>query len=203
MKKYQAIIFDLGNVVINISFDKIFEYWAKMSGRDANELKQKFEFDEMYQQFERGEVKSFTYRKYISEKLELYLSDDEFDNGWNNIYLNVAPGIVRLLRDLKFWFRLIALTNTNEIHIQKWKLKYASLLSNFEKVFCSSEIGARKPEKKAYEIVLQYLKLEPNSVVLLDDSSKNVNTASDIGIKGVLVKSHNQIIDELKKLGIL
>jgi len=203
MKKYQAIIFDLGNVVINISFDKIFEYWAKMSGRDANELKQKFEFDEMYQQFERGEVKSFTYRKYISEKLELYLSDDEFDNGWNNIYLNVAPGIVRLLRDLKFWFRLIALTNTNEIHIQKWKLKYASLLSNFEKVFCSSEIGVRKPEKKAYEIVLQYLKLEPNSVVLLDDSSKNVNTASDIGIKGVLVKSHHQIIDELKKLGIL
>jgi len=54
MKNYQAIIFDLGDVVINISFNNIFDYWAKMSGRDANELKQKFKFDKVYQQFERG-----------------------------------------------------------------------------------------------------------------------------------------------------
>ncbi len=202
MKNYQAIIFDLGDVVINISFNNIFDYWAKMSGRDANELKQKFKFDEVYQQFERGEIKPFTYRKYISKKLGLHISEIEFDNGWNNIYLNVTPGIEQLLQGLKTKFRLIALTNTNEIHIQKWKVKYATLLSNFEKVFSSCEIRARKPEKKAYEIVLHYLKTEPKSVVLLDDNAQNVKTASAIGIKGVLVNSPHQMIDELKRLGI-
>lgn len=200
---YQAIIFDLGNVIINISFDKIFEYWARVSGRQVKEIKQKFEFDDVYAQFERGTITPSAYRKYISEKLELQLSDDEFDNGWNNLYLDVAPSIIQLLQDLKSHIRLIALTNTNEIHTQRWKKKYASLLSHFEKVFCSSEIGARKPEKKIFEVVLDYLSLNPSRVIFFDDSPKNVEVASQIGIKGVVVKSPQELVDELKKLGIL
>jgi epoxide hydrolase-like predicted phosphatase len=186
--KYQVIIFDLGNVIINISFDKIFEYWAQASGFAVKEIKQRFEFDDAYAQFERGSITPTTYRKYILQKLELHLSDDEFDNGWNNLYLDAAPGIAELLQDIKSRFRLIALTNTNEIHAQRWKKKYAALLSHFEKVFCSSEIGARKPEKKVYEIVLQYLGVDPPRVLFFDDSPKNVEVASTTGIKGVVVK---------------
>lgn len=39
MNSYQAIIFDLGNVVINISFDKMFDYWAKVNGCDVVDIK--------------------------------------------------------------------------------------------------------------------------------------------------------------------
>jgi putative hydrolase of the HAD superfamily len=201
--KYQSIIFDLGNVIINISFDKIFEYWAQVSGREVQEIKQKFEFDDVYAQFERGSITPATYRKYISDKLELCLSDDEFDHGWNNLYLDVAPGIEQLLSLLKSQLRLIALTIANEIHAQRWRKKYASLLSHFEKVFCSSEIGARKPEKKAYEIVLRYLNVDPQRVIFFDDSPKNVEVASHIGIKGIVVNSIHDILDELQKLDIL
>ncbi|UCG92018.1 MAG: HAD family phosphatase [candidate division WOR-3 bacterium] len=201
--RYQAIIFDLGNVIINISFDKIFEYWAQVSDCEVKKIKQRFEFDDVYAQFERGTITPDTYRKYISQKLELQLSDDEFDNGWNNLYLDAAPGIAQLLKDLKPRFRLVALTNTNAIHVQRWKKKYAALLSHFEKVFCSSETGARKPEKKVYEIVLQYLEVDPPRVIFFDDSPKNVEVASAIGIKGIVVKSPQELVDELTKLGIL
>ncbi len=196
-------MFDLGNVIINISFDKIFEYWAQATGRAVREIKQRFEFDDVYAQFERGSITPTAYRKYVSQKLELHLSDDEFDSGWNNLYLDAAPGIAQLLQDIKSRFRLIALTNTNEIHAQQWKKKYAALLSHFERVFCSSEIGARKPEKKVYEIVLQYLEVDPPRVIYFDDSPKNVEVASTIGIKGVVVKSPQELVDVLTKLDIL
>jgi len=203
MVKYQAIVFDLGNVVINYSFDNTFYYWAKVSGCDVNMIKQKFEFDEIYRRFEKGEIKPDIYRKNVLEKLGLHLNEVEFDNGWNQIYLDLTSGIEQLLRDLKSRFRLVALTNTNEIHANHWKIKYASMLSNFEKVFCSHEIKARKPEKEVFKIVLNYLQLKPNYVVYLDDRYENIKSASEIGIKSILVNSPHQIIRELQILGII
>ena len=202
MNSYQAIIFDLGNVIINISFDKMFDYWAEVYGYDVNMIKRRFEFDEMYHQFEKGKIETNVYRKYVVEKLGLHISEVEFDKGWNDIYLDLVPGIGGLLQVLKSRFRLLALTNTNKAHAAKWKNKYAQELANFEKVFCSHEIGARKPERKVYEIVLDYLKLEPNRVLFLDDKLENVKAASRSGMKGILVKSSHQMIGEIVKLGI-
>jgi len=202
MNGYRAIIFDLGNVVFNCSFDSVFNYWAKVSKYDESEIKKKFIFDERCHQFEKGEIEPTAFRKYISNKLGLKISNGEFDNGWNRIYLDLVPGIYQLLKDLKPNYGLVALTNTNEIHARKWKIKYTSVLSYFEKIFCSHEIRARKPEQKAYETVLNYLKLNSNGSIFLDDNSEFVKGASDIGIKSILVKSPKQMIAELIKLEI-
>ncbi len=202
MSRYQALIFDLGNVIFNFSFDNIFYYWAKVTGIHANELKQKFDIDETYYKFEKGEIDSLTFREYVSEKLGFCMTDVEFDNGWNAIYLNVVPGIEQILRGLKFNFRLIVLTNTTEIHARRWKIKYASILRYFENVFCSHEIKARKPDRNAFGTVLNYLKLNPNDVVFLDDNPEFVKAASEMGITSILVRSPDQMIRELNKLGI-
>lgn len=202
MITYKAIIFDLGGVLINVSMDKIFNYLTKASDYDINLIKQKFVSDEVFHQFERGEIEPEDYRKYVSRKLELRISEDEFYNVWNDIFHDLDPRIEQLLIDLKSRFRLVVLTNTNEIHANKWKIKYASILNNFERIFCSYEIHSRKPERKAYEIVLNYLKIEPNCVLFLDDKLENVKIALEIGMKGILVKSTDQMITELNKLGI-
>jgi putative hydrolase of the HAD superfamily len=202
MSEYKALIFDLGNVVFNISFDKMFDCWAKVGGCEISRIKERFEFDEMYYQFEKGEIEPDVYRKYLLEKLGLQLSDTEFDNGWNELCLDLVPGIEHLLQSMRQSFRLISLTNTNEIHTQKWRAKYASVLSNFERIFCSHEIHARKPEKEAYEFVLGYLKEEPPSVLFLDDKEENVVDAIECGMKGIIVNSTKQVIEDLNKLGI-
>jgi epoxide hydrolase-like predicted phosphatase len=202
MNKYQAIIFDVGNVIVNISGDNAFEYWAMVSNHDADVIKQRFEIDNIYHQFEKGKLEPAIYRKYILKKIGLQMSDDEFDNGWNNIYTDVVPGIEQLLQDLKSGFRLTALTNTNVIHAKEWRTKYASVLQYFDKVFCSHEIKTRKPERKAYEIVLTYLQMEPHVVVYLDDIPEYVKAATDMGIKSILVTSSEQMVEELNTLGI-
>ncbi len=203
MNSYQAIIFDLGNVVINISVDNVFDYWANTTGLVAQDLKRNFHIGNVYAQFERGEIDSPTFRKYVLERLKLEINDAEFDRGWNTIYLDIVPGVEDVLRSLKKNFRLVALTNTNEIHAKVWKRKYSPMLGHFEKVFCSHEIGARKPEQKAYLTVLEYLKLKPCDVVFLDDLYEAVHGASEMGITSVLVSSLEQMISELHKLRIL
>lgn len=202
MRKYHALIFDCGGVIFRFSSDNIFKHWAMVSGKDANEMKEKFDFGEVYHKFEKGEIASSLFRKKTMNKLEFKISDTEFDNGWNSMYMGLVPGISQLLQELSSTYRLVALTNTNEIHAKKWPILYSSVLGYFEKVFSSHKIGARKPEKKAYETVLNYLGLSANRTIFFDDNPAFVRAAAEMNITSIHVTSFNQMIDEMKKLGV-
>jgi len=202
MSKYKAIVFDCGGVIFTCSFDKALNYWAMVSGKDISEIKNKFDFDEIFQKLERGEINSTAFRKHALSKLGLKISDEKFDKGWNSIYLDLVPGIKQLLQELKQKHRLVALTNTSEIHAKKWRIIYASILNYFEKVFSSHEIHARKPERKAYKTVLNYLQLNPDEVIFLDDNIENVQAASEMNIASIHVTSFKQMVEDLSKLGV-
>jgi putative hydrolase of the HAD superfamily len=79
---------------------------------------------------------------------------------------------------------------------------YASILKYFEKVFSSHEIHARKPEQEAYKTVLNYLQLNPDKVIFLDDNTEYVQAASEMNIASIHVTSFKQMVEDLSKLGV-
>ena len=202
MKQYRAIIFDCGGVIFDFSPDNVFKHWATVSNKDPNTLEQKFKFSEVYYRFERGEIDPAAFREHTMNMLGLTINDEDFDRGWNNLHGELVPGIEELLHDLQEDYRLVALTNTNEIHAEKWQIVCRPLLHYFEKVFSSHEIHARKPERNAYEIVLKYLDLAPDEVIFLDDNPEYVRAAADLQIKTIHVTSFKQMVSDLKKLGV-
>jgi putative hydrolase of the HAD superfamily len=203
MDSYKAIVFDLGKVVFDLSFDRIFQFWANISGRQFDDIKDKFQFDTTFDRFEKNEITPGQFRNEISKRLALKLSEQEFDEGWCNLYLDIYKGIDNLLAELKQNYKLVALTNANIIHSKIWKIKYADTLQYFQKTFSSHELRERKPDAKAYQIVLGYLQVEPQQTVFLDDNIENINGADQLGIKTILVTSYKQMTDELRKIGIL
>ncbi len=196
---YNTLIFDLGNVIFQFSFDRSFQYWAKASDKSFEEIKEKFKFDEVFNKFERNEISPAEFRKLISARLEINLSDEEFDKGWCNLYMDVFPGIDELLAHLKNKYRLIALSNTNSIHQKVWKIKYAPTLIHFEKIFSSHELLCRKPEPEIYITVLEHLKIEPGHAIFLDDMPENVAGAAAVGMKTILVRTPAQMKAELEE----
>lgn len=202
MLQYRAIIFDGGGVIFTYSFDNTFKYWAEVGGKNINEIKSKFVFDETFKIFEKGQIDASTYRTHVLTMLGLNISNDEFDEGWNSIYLESVPGITQLLQGLRTKYRLVVLTNTNEIHTKKWKIMFASILNYFEKIFSSHEIHARKPERKAYETVLGHLQLNPDEVIFLDDNTEYIQAATRMNIASIHVRSFRQMVVELHKRGV-
>jgi epoxide hydrolase-like predicted phosphatase len=200
METYEALIFDLGKVVFDLSFDKVLQFWASASSQQVDAIKGRFQFDEFFNEFERGEVSDKEFRAEISRRLSLRLTDKVFDEGWCALYLNTYAGIDKLLSSLKGQYRLVALTNTNSIHEQVWKKRYHETLSHFDKVFCSHELKTRKPEKQAYQSVLDYLEVEPKRTIFLDDSDANTAGAARLGIKTILVESQQQMRADLRKV---
>lgn len=200
METYEALIFDLGKVVFDLSFDNVFQFWASASGQQVDSIKSSFQFDEFFDEFERGEVSEKDFRAEISQRLNLKLTDAVFDEGWCSLYLAAYEGINTLLSSLKKHYRLVALTNTNSIHEQVWRVKYRESLGYFDKVFCSHELKTRKPEKQAYQSVLDYLGVEPQQTIFLDDSPTNIEGALQLGINTILVESPRQMHDDLRKV---
>lgn len=202
MTNYKAIIFDLGKVVFDLSFDRVFQYWADVSGKKFTEIQSKFQFDNILDQFERNEISPQQFREEIYKRLDIKLSDHDFDKGWCDLYLDTYVGINDLLAGSKQSYKLVALTNTNFIHSKVWQRKYADTLKYFEKIFSSHEIGERKPDAKAFQIVLNYLQIAPHQTVFLEDNIDNIKGAEALGIKTILVTSFSQMKDELRGLAL-
>jgi len=198
MLQYKAIIFDLGNVVFNVDFKLIYKYWSEKSEVEFQKIKEYIELNKNFNLLERGDISEEQFRKETNEKLGMNLSDKDFDEGLCSLYLDLCEGIDELLDKLKQNYRVIALSNTNSIHKRAWSVKYKDTMRKFEKIFCSNELNTRKPEKEIYTIALSYLQLEPDEVIFLDDNEENIQAAKNLGIKTILVKSPEQMRNELE-----
>lgn len=201
-KPLEAAIFDLGGVIFGISLEPIFQSWAESIGGDPQDLVAKFGIDSHYERFEVGEISPAQYRDHVCDLLGIRLSPEDFDRGWNSIYLEVLPGMESLLRKLRQNLKLVALTNTNEIHAREWRARYADILTYFEKVFASHEIGARKPNPESFQIVLDYLGTDPGRTVFVDDNPENVCGANAVGIEGIVMTTHVEIAEKLQQKGL-
>ena len=149
----KALLFDLGGVVIKIDFDRIFAHWAGSSNQDFSDIKSRFSFDSFYERHERGEIGASEYFDSLRVSLNLNINDDQFMEGWNSIYVDEIDGMAELLAELKNKIPIYAFTNSNKAHRMVWSIKFAQVLSLFNDIFVSSEIGSRKPEPAAFKII--------------------------------------------------
>ncbi len=194
----KALIFDLGGVVIDYTFDRVFATWGRIYNRDPQEIRQRFEWDDAFRALERGTIAPGDYIEYLGKKLNISFTPKTFDAGWNAIYLGIRPGIEELLRELEAEFRLVALTNTTAMHTPVWRQRYGSRLTMFGEIFASNEIRARKPEPEAFVQVLEYLEASPRDVLFFDDFPPYLEGAEKLGIMSFLVTSPDEIRAGLK-----
>ena len=100
MTAYKALVFDLGKVVFDLSFDRVFQSWATASNAPYDALKSMFKFDALFERFERNEIAPVAFRAALCDRLGLTLTDPQFDEGWSALYLGVYPGVEALLAQL-------------------------------------------------------------------------------------------------------
>jgi epoxide hydrolase-like predicted phosphatase len=198
----RALLFDLGGVVIDFDFAGAFRVWASRASCDPNLLAERFSIDDPYKQHERGEIPASIYFATLRQSLSIDLSDEDFIAGWNNVYLGIVPGMTRVLSVVQRHLPLFAFTNSNPTHKSVWEHLYASELRPFETIFVSSDLGSRKPDPDAFELVASRMGFAPGEVLFFDDGPENVEGARMAGLQGVLVGSMRDVHCALSSIGI-
>lgn len=187
MKNYKLAIFDLGNVVFNISWEPMFQEWSARSGVKIETLKKRFQFNSAYEQFEIGKITPIEYYNSICETLQISFSYEDFKVGWNNIYCEVREDIKTLIYEFKKNSKVVAFTNTNTVHEEVWPSMYQDILQDFDKVYSSWRIGHRKPTPEGFNKILNDYDLKPFEVIFFDDFEPNIKGAEELGIRSILV----------------
>ena len=198
-----ALLFDLGRVVLDIDFSKVVACWAGHAGCEPAHLAGRFSWrDEFYQRHEKGEISDGEFFAALRAMLGVDLSDAQFLEGWNKIFAGEMPGIAALLARAAQRLPLYAFSNTNNAHVAHFSTEYADVLGHFREIFLSSAIGLRKPDAAAYDHVVKEIGVPADRIVFFDDLAENIAGARDRGLNAIHVTSPDDVAKALAALGI-
>ena len=197
-----ALLFDLGRVVIDIDFSKALACWAAHAGCEPAAIAARFVRDQAYQDHEMGKLSDEAYFGGLRTSLGIALTDAQFLEGWNAIFAGEMPEIDDLLARAGKRLPLYAFSNTNRPHVAHFSIAYASVLRHFRQLYLSSSIGLRKPDRAAYDHVIGAMGLPASRIVFFDDLAENIEGARACGLRAVHVRSSRDIADAFAALGI-
>lgn len=200
------VIFDLGNVILNIDTtlsEKEFSKHGLINFRELYTLAAQSEI------FDRLEVGSTSPEQFFQEFRNLTnsnLSDITIRNCWNALILDYPQARIDLLANLKSKYRTFLLSNTNKIHYDFYNpminsyFGFEGLESLFEKAYFSHEIGIKKPNPQIFRYVLETSNLKSEDTLFIDDNKSNIDAATKFGIHTLWLKDNNLEFVELEKM---
>lgn len=197
-----ALLFDLGRVVLDIDFNKTLACWAGHAGCEPAYLAGRFPPDETHWRHETGKISDAEFFASLRTALDVGLSDDQILEGWNAIFEGEVLGISRLLAAAAQRLPLYAFSNTNRAHERHFSQHYAEVLGHFREIFVSSSIGLRKPDAAAYDHVVSAIGVPAGRIVFFDDLEENIAGARARGLIAVHVSSPDDVAGALAALGL-
>ena len=197
-----VLLFDLGRVVLDISFDRVMACWAGHAGCTAADLAARFVVNDSFKHHEIGQIDDTAFFASLRQSLGIGITDAQFLEGWNSIFMGEMPGIAPLLTSAAGRMPLYAFSNTNPAHVAHFSHAYADVLSHFREVFLSSSIGLRKPDAEAYDHVVKAIGVPASRILFFDDSAANIEGARARGLSAIHVTSTDDVARALTALGI-
>ncbi|MBK1616284.1 hypothetical protein CKO44_22785 [Rubrivivax gelatinosus] len=199
----KALLFDVGNVLIDVDFSRVLAAWAPFSALPPDELARRFGADEPYRRHERGELDSPAYFAYVAQTLQLAATPSQVEAGWNTIFGAEIVATRRLLQQAARRLPCHLFSNTNASHALNWHRMFPELVGSVEHIFLSHEIGLRKPEPAAFAYVCDALGLPPAGVLFFDDLAENVAAARESGLIAVQVGAPADVEAALRGFGLV
>ena len=187
-------IFDLGNVIVDIDFNRVLGAWSDLSRVPLATLKQNFTMGESFHQHERGEISDELFAEKLCHEMELPLSYEQFSLGWQAVFVAICPDVIDIMHKLREQgHRVVILSNTNRLHTTFWPDEYPEVKAAADHIYLSQEMGMRKPEARIYQAVLQAEGFTASDAVFFDDNADNIEGASQCGMTSILVTGKETI----------
>ncbi|MCH7535594.1 MAG: HAD family phosphatase [Bacteroidetes bacterium] len=188
------LIFDLGNVLIDIDPKLSTEMFKKLGVHQIDEIYSLKSQNDLFDNLEMGKISNDDFRNEIRHLSNSNLTDDQIDLAWSAMLLELPHERLELLADLKKRFRIFLLSNTNAIHIKSFNERLNQqnrkdfFYDLFDHVYYSYEIGMRKPNADIYNHLLDDQSIVAEECLFIDDLQHNIDGAAQLNFKTQLVE---------------
>lgn len=206
MSKPKVILFDVDGLLIRLPhyFTKVLE---DRGYKGAGAVMEKFYSEEMNVVYNegRGDAREMAL-PYLREFGWKGTADEIFDEQFRFEKDYLDKDLIDLIGKLKEEGTVCCIATDQERHRAKYILEEMGFKDIFDRWYISCDIGARKCDAKFWEKVLEDLGgIVPSAqawdIVYFDDVNKNVDAASNFGLRSFLFTNKIQFENDMNMLG--
>lgn len=193
LKEIKNIIFDLGNVIIDLDIAATDSAFKKLCADRYEEVMNELNKEFFFEKYETGKISTNEFVQTLQSMIGNGISEKAIIDAWNAMLLTIPDERYNILNSLKEDYRTFCLSNTNELHIEYVfnQLKQTKGIQNlddyFERVYLSHEMGQRKPNVEIFETVINDNNLVPSETLFIDDTAGHLVGAKKAGLHTFLM----------------
>lgn len=204
MAKIRATFWDCGGVLLTNGWDEhARERVTKYFGLDFDEFEQRHH--KPNDLWERGKIDAHEYLRDTVFYVPRAFSENEFLAKMREVSQVLYPRMIEFLRALRLHGSpensTYMLSNESR-ELMEYRIPAFGLAGLFDAYLVSAYIGLRKPEPAFFQCALDISQRQPEECVFIDDREENLEGARRGGIQGIRMTSPEQVIAELRRLGI-
>ncbi len=203
--KIKNIIFDLGNVIIDIDPQKTSRALKSLLNVDYDLFEDRPK--KVFYDFETGKIREEEFVKNLIQWAgDKQVKSEAIIDAWNAMLLDIPLKRLEMMRALSDNYKIFILSNTNATHIQ-WVRSFLRrhygddqwTQWGVSQAYYSHELDSRKPEEICYTRTLDDAGIIAEETLFVDDHPINVESALRLGIQAVVHPAQAEICDEINR----
>lgn len=196
-------VFDLGNVLIRLAYDRVLQRVESRSRASRDELVALLDSAGGYRDLERGLITFRDFHRILRDRAG-YIDDlRTFRDVWGDFFEGPVEGIDEVLRRVRKRYRVAFLSNSNEVHAEVIPRQFAPLFGKDDVFVFSHRLRCAKPDPEIYHQTLEMLGAKPEVVLFVDDLAENVAAARNVGIQAFQFRDAVGLVRDLEAAGHL
>lgn len=196
-------IFDLGNTIIRLAYERVIENICRESSVTRDELLEIFERPGGYRDMERGAISFAGFYQFLSDRAGYRGTARELQQLWSDFFDGPMPGIEELLERVRRKYRVAFLSNSNEVHAEVIPKQFPALFGKDDRFVFSHRFKVAKPDPEIFHRALEVLGTQPQNAAFVDDLLENVLAARSLGMKAFQFIDTPGLVKQLDENGLL
>lgn len=199
--KIRAIIFDIGRVLVRLDIAGAMKGIGASVSLSPEEIWSAIEHDPRWHDWQEGRISPRDWQLHICRRLGVDLTFEQFSEIWNRV-LDPMPQLdPAFLAHLSKHYCLAVLSNTDPIHVAELEKRF-DFFRYFTKRIYSCAVGASKPSPLIFREALRACKVTAQCALYIDDIPAYVEAARQLGMKGIVFRSPEQLVADFQTLGL-
>lgn len=195
----EVVLFDLGGVLVDIGGIGDLGVFAGETSED--ELWRRWLECPWVRRFERGHCDADSFSRGMVDSWSMSIEPEVFLEAFASWPRGLLPGARELVRSIRTTSRVGCLSNTNALHADRHWTEFG-IAELFEDRFLSHEMGLVKPDRAAFDYVIEELGCPAERILFLDDNQINVEGARAAGLRAERTKGIDEARSILASIGL-
>lgn len=206
MKKIKNIAFDLGGVVIALSYEQAVKHFEEIGLKDARQHLDAFHQHGIFGDLEQGLITAEEFRIELSKLIGKEITYKECLYAWHG-YVEYVPqkNLQMLLKLRQLGYKVCLLSNTNP-YMMQWAMSNEfdgqghSLEYYFDHLYLSYQCKHMKPSPEIFQMMLDGQQASAEETLFIDDGKKNIEAAEALGMKTLFPENNEDWTEPLAKM---